>query len=131
MSRKQSHNTVGLLLCTVLGLLTGCSDQPTTPLANQAPSFTLAVIPDTQNYVDYSHQLNEGFALERQQGFYGSPQPPRPSLGQDGRNHGRPRGTMADLQTPFEFVERSPEPASHLGKPLGTAIPNFDLLHKK
>jgi hypothetical protein len=27
-------------------------------------SFTIAMIPDTQNYVDYSHQMNEGFAID-------------------------------------------------------------------
>jgi hypothetical protein len=26
--------------------------------------FTIAMIPDTQNYVDYSHQMNEGFAID-------------------------------------------------------------------
>ena len=30
---------------------------------NSSARFTLAVIPDTQNYLDYSHQKNEGFAL--------------------------------------------------------------------
>ena len=31
--------------------------------------FTIAMIPDTQNYVDYTHQRDAGFALERLPGW--------------------------------------------------------------
>ena len=42
-------------------LLIGCDSGPA-----GAPSerFTIAVIPDTQNYVDYTHQISKGFAID-------------------------------------------------------------------
>jgi len=52
------------LLCCLPLLLAACSDSPVQPNTGVAGSFTLAVIPDTQNYLDYQHQLNEGFALD-------------------------------------------------------------------
>jgi hypothetical protein len=33
-------------------------------------SFTVAVIPDTQNYLDYSHQTEEGFPFDAREIFY-------------------------------------------------------------
>ena len=36
---------------------------------DRSQSFTLAVIPDTQNYTDYSHQKKEGFALDASELF--------------------------------------------------------------
>jgi len=47
-------------------VLTGCSGD--TAVAPPGP-FTLAVIPDTQNYVDYSHQKAAGFALDASELF--------------------------------------------------------------
>ena len=32
-------------------------------------SFTVAVIPDTQNYLDYTHQKSEGFSLDASDQF--------------------------------------------------------------
>lgn len=32
-------------------------------------SFTIAVVPDTQNYIDFSHQKNEGFAFDASEMF--------------------------------------------------------------
>lgn len=32
-------------------------------------SFTIAVVPDTQNYIDFTHQKNEGFAFDASQMF--------------------------------------------------------------
>ncbi len=44
-------------------VLAGCAGGGAAPDAAPAP-FTIAVIPDTQNYVDYTHQRAEGFALD-------------------------------------------------------------------
>lgn len=74
-----------LSLLFIAALLAACSaDAPETAaipqVTNQDPTpehstavstresapqtFTIAVIPDTQNYLDYEHQSNEGFALD-------------------------------------------------------------------
>ena len=45
-------------------LLTGCAGTGQPAASTASPTFTLAVIPDTQNYIDYKHQRNEGFALD-------------------------------------------------------------------
>jgi hypothetical protein len=36
--------------------------------------FTIAMIPDTQNYVDYTHQKDEGFAIDASEQFIGQMQ---------------------------------------------------------
>ena len=51
-----------VLLCLMV-LLSGCATETSPPLPEPAP-FTIAVIPDTQNYVDYTHQKDEGFAID-------------------------------------------------------------------
>jgi len=48
--------------CARLGLDRASGDDPITP-------FTIAMIPDTQNYVDYTHQKAEGFALDASELF--------------------------------------------------------------
>ena len=56
-------NRTQLPICIVtLAILAGCS----LPTQDSAPqqSFTIAAIPDTQNYLDYTHQTREGFALD-------------------------------------------------------------------
>ncbi len=50
------------LFLTLL-LLAGCATGPVETPAHST-TFTLAVIPDTQNYLDYKHQRDEGFALD-------------------------------------------------------------------
>jgi hypothetical protein len=45
-------------------LFAGCTDTTQQEDTTSSPRFTLAVIPDTQNYLDYSHQRKEGFALD-------------------------------------------------------------------
>lgn len=47
-----------LVLALACAVLTGCSGNA------DDDSFTVVVIPDTQNYVDYTLQQNEGFALD-------------------------------------------------------------------
>ncbi len=49
--------------------LTGCASGETPPDAPVATAFSIAVIPDTQNYVDYRHQQDQGFALDGQDLF--------------------------------------------------------------
>lgn len=56
----------GLAAGLIAGVLAGCT---TPPGSHPAASFTLAMIPDTQNYVDYTHQRNEGFALDASELF--------------------------------------------------------------
>lgn len=45
-----------------LWLLLSCSNQQQNN--NKEKTFTIAVIPDTQNYLDYTHQKSDGFALD-------------------------------------------------------------------
>jgi hypothetical protein len=40
------------------------------PAAADSGSFTVAVIPDTQNYLDYTHQTEEGFPFDAREIFY-------------------------------------------------------------
>ena len=50
-----------ILGCLLIAMLAACSSQPE---ISRDTRFTLAVIPDTQNYLDYTHQKNAGFALD-------------------------------------------------------------------
>ena len=45
-------------------LLIACGESRQTPDPVSTSTFTIAVIPDTQNYLSYSHQSAEGFALD-------------------------------------------------------------------
>lgn len=52
--------------------LAGCATAPSTakaPAAAPETRFTIAVIPDTQNYMDYTHQKAEGFAFDASEMF--------------------------------------------------------------
>lgn len=49
-----------LVLCVAFLLASGCQAVRSTPES----SFTLAVIPDTQNYIDFRHQKDAGFELD-------------------------------------------------------------------
>jgi len=49
-----------LVLCAAFLLVSGCQAVKSKPES----SFTLAVIPDTQNYIDFRHQKAEGFELD-------------------------------------------------------------------
>jgi hypothetical protein len=51
---------LSLVLCVAFLLVSGCQAGKSTPNS----SFTLAVIPDTQNYIDFRHQKAEGFELD-------------------------------------------------------------------
>ncbi len=44
--------------------LSGCTNSPVEDTHSSAGAFTLAVIPDTQNYLSYKNQLSEGFAID-------------------------------------------------------------------
>lgn len=62
--RTNGKSLIGHTLCAVmLLLLAACTSGPTTN-ASQVKPFTIAVIPDTQNYADYTHQRSEGFAID-------------------------------------------------------------------
>ena len=50
-------------LLALLALLSACTNTPPETEGNGG-TFTLAVIPDTQNYLDYKHQSAEEFALD-------------------------------------------------------------------
>ncbi len=68
-------------MLAALAVMGGCTnvpaDEATTQLApattaEQAPadtSFTIAVIPDTQNYLDFTHQTAEGFPFDASELF--------------------------------------------------------------
>ena len=57
------RNFLSPAMLAILALSAACSGTPPTGSAVSEP-FTIAVIPDTQNYLDYSHQRAEGFALD-------------------------------------------------------------------
>ena len=59
-ARLLLHRAV-LLFAGFLAL--GCGHVPDPSPAKPGDVFAIAMIPDTQNYVDYSHQVDEGFAL--------------------------------------------------------------------
>jgi hypothetical protein len=61
-SRPRFANRLTALLCATL-VLAACAGSEEHPTKASA-TFTLAVIPDTQNYLDYRHRLAEGFALD-------------------------------------------------------------------
>ncbi len=44
--------------------LAACATAPKSTAPAPETSFTIAVIPDTQNYMDYTHQKAEGFAFD-------------------------------------------------------------------
>jgi hypothetical protein len=57
-----------LLALAALGLV-GCAQNPAQTGVDAAAPFRIAMIPDTQNYIDYTHQKNEGFALDASDQF--------------------------------------------------------------
>lgn len=63
MDRSGGRGSAALLpLLAVLACAHGASEAPSS-------SFRIAMIPDTQNYVDYTHQRDEGFALDASELF--------------------------------------------------------------
>lgn len=64
-------------LAIALGALAACTSPPAAPeaalTAPAAPAadtaFTIAVIPDTQNYLDFTHQTAEGFPFDASELF--------------------------------------------------------------
>ncbi len=59
-SRRRLHRCFAALLALALW---SCAAQETTTERSDG-TFTIAVIPDTQNYVDFRRQRNQGFALD-------------------------------------------------------------------
>ena len=67
MTRRMRSGGLGLVAFSIASFWTaGCTLGPVQD--GEAPesggSFTLAMIPDTQNYLDYTHQKAEGFAID-------------------------------------------------------------------
>lgn len=68
---KRPHLLSATAIISALALLGACvspaaslTEPAAAPAALEDTSFTLAVIPDTQNYVDYTHQTAEGFPFD-------------------------------------------------------------------
>ena len=64
---KLRHQFSAMAMLAAFSLFTACASAPATPAAPakaEDTSFTLAVIPDTQNYTDYTHQTAEGFPFD-------------------------------------------------------------------
>ena len=59
------------VLALALGLVAACTTPAAAPAPAVAPDteFTIAVLPDTQNYLDYTHQTAEGFPFEASELF--------------------------------------------------------------
>ena len=76
---KRSHLLPATALLAALGLFAACAAAPSQPAAltaqppeASAPAdtvFTIAVIPDTQNYLDFTHQTAEGFPFDASELF--------------------------------------------------------------
>ncbi len=58
-----SASTISVLLL-VVSILSGCSPRLRARPSEAPRPFAIAVIPDTQNYVDYRHQPSQGFAVD-------------------------------------------------------------------
>ncbi|MFK7732091.1 MAG: hypothetical protein AB8B48_10790 [Pseudomonadales bacterium] len=63
---NQIHNysRIGTLFCATFTLLLTACASSTVENPASTKLFSIAVIPDTQNYADYSHQKSEGFAID-------------------------------------------------------------------
>lgn len=57
---------LAFLLATTFGAVLAGAAAP----AVSNPTFTVAVIPDTQNYIDYKHQRAEGFPIDAREMFF-------------------------------------------------------------
>lgn len=67
-ARSSSARSLTLIALVVFALgVAGCQHSPPETAADAR--FQIAVIPDTQNYVDYTHQKNEGFAIDASEQF--------------------------------------------------------------
>lgn len=51
-----------IAIVVVVGV--GCAKGPKSATEGSGGTFTIAMVPDTQNYVDYTHQKKEGFAID-------------------------------------------------------------------
>ena len=60
---------LALLLIFVAGAFPGCRRGLMAPAVEEPARFRIAMIPDTQNYVDYTHQRDQGFALDASRQF--------------------------------------------------------------
>lgn len=61
--RGRGRSGIALLLLALL-FATGCAELPRLRPAAEPEPFRIAMIPDTQNYVDYTHQKAEGFPID-------------------------------------------------------------------
>ena len=60
--RPKIRLSLSLSILAWIGL--GCVHASSTDPVDEFAPFEIAMIPDTQNYVDYTHQQNEGFAID-------------------------------------------------------------------
>lgn len=58
-----------LAAASVILWTAGCATTPAPTADAMAASFRIAMIPDTQNYLDYTHQKGEGFAFDASEQF--------------------------------------------------------------
>ena len=57
-------------ILAALGLFAACMHEPPQPATPAVDTeFTIAVLPDTQNYLDYTHQTAEGFPFDANEMF--------------------------------------------------------------
>lgn len=67
---------IAAAIFAALGVMAACTNVPTqeashqlAPAAAAETAFTIAVIPDTQNYLDFTHQTAEGFPFDASELF--------------------------------------------------------------
>ena len=56
-------------LFSLIGLAAACTHTGPAPAPVVGSEFTIAVLPDTQNYLDYTHQTAEGFPFDASEMF--------------------------------------------------------------
>jgi hypothetical protein len=88
--------------------------------AEAFPSFRIAVIPDTQNYVDYTHQKAEGFAIDASEQFIAQ----MAWIAEGGRGQGGDIAFVASVGDVWQH-QSIPIDAEHPGRGLGRLEKSF------
>ena len=106
-------------------LLAGCESDRQSGEPQASQSFTIAVIPDTQNYLDYRHQSANGFAIDASELFIQQMQ-----WIADHAQGNKVYQVLADYQDRGRVgLDTGQAPSLHTGKPVGIGDGWFRLMH--
>ena len=64
LSKRRGLVWVALATATAMVVGAGCALMPAGGGSQDGGTFTIAMVPDTQNYVDFTHQKDQGFAID-------------------------------------------------------------------